>query len=591
MKLPKLGVQISFTVIFFTLLSVLVVSWIAERHFDGLSLKKTEENLLNITRMVSNLLEKSLSANNADELTALVKKTAIDLSVHITVINYDGAVLADSEFDAEEMENLGSSPEIEDAAAIGIGKSLRFGDIDANRIIYVAINKKYAGGEIFIRAAKSVITEEQVVFSLQKKLLSTGLILFVFALITGIFLSERINKPLNYILNGVKQFEKGDFTRKIKKPEAREMALLVESLNRMADQIDDKLKNMTHQKREQNAVFESMAEGVIAIDVNGNIIRMNKTAMQLFHIQDKKNYKGQYIRNVVNNVQIENLFLSVLKNGNPRDEEIKLSRKHEHHLKVSVRVLADDNNYIIGVLMVLNDLTRLRHLEEGRREFVANVSHELRTPLTSIQGFAEALEEGALNDKENARRFVGIIHRQANRLGHILEDILTLSRLDRGNDLTDIEFQEEDICSVMVSAVDLCQFNANKKHIRIKNYCNEDYIIRMNRPLLEEALINLIDNAIKYSPEHSKVQINCRLKNNTVIIEISDEGPGIEKEHLHRLFERFYRVDKARSSKMGGTGLGLAIVKHIAQIHSGEAQVRSKPGKGSVFSLHLPLVS
>jgi two-component system, OmpR family, phosphate regulon sensor histidine kinase PhoR len=588
MKLSNLGIQIFATSIAIVLFSLVIVSWYASELGQDFYLQKTEEGLINEAKLISRILDDSLLSHPSEKLQKTIDQISEGLSIRITIIQPDGLVIADSDEDYRIMENHRSRPEVVASMDNGIGKSVRFSHTVKRMLMYVSLYQKTETRDIFIRTSQSLSIIEKTISSLQSKIFLLGLVMIIVSIFVGFIVSGRITRPLEKILDGVKYFEKGDFTKKLKRPKSREMAQLVDSLNKMAAEIDEQIQTITHQKGEQNAVLESMAEGVIAIDVNGNILRMNKTSTRLFDIEKKKKYKGHYIRKVINNVQIENLFLSVLKNGKPRDEEIKLSGQQEHHLKVSVRVLVDDNNFTIGAVMVLNDLTRLRHLEQGRREFVANVSHELRTPLTSIQGFAEALNDGALKDKKNARKFVDIIHRQANRLGNILEDILTLSRLDRGDDLTEIDFVECNILPVIESAVELCHFIAEKKKIKLINKCEGDYSININQQLIEEALINLIDNAIKYSPEKSRVIINCHSGKKHVVIDIIDEGPGIDKEHLPRIFERFYRVDKARSRNMGGTGLGLAIVKHIAQIHGGKTLVKSEIDHGSTFSLYLP---
>jgi two-component system phosphate regulon sensor histidine kinase PhoR len=241
-----------------------------------------------------------------------------------------------------------------------------------------------------------------------------------------------------------------------------------------------------------------------------------------------------------------------------------------------------------GALIVLNDITRLQKLEEVRRDFVANVSHELKTPITSIKGFVETLLDGALEDPQNTKRFLGIINKQADRLNSIVEDLLTLSRLEQeGKDKTELLFQEESLSEILQSAVDACKVDAEDKNIEVKVTCPKDLLVFVNGPLLEQAIVNLVVNSIKYSNEESKVHVEAGRDNGEVVISVRDFGVGIAEEHLPRLFERFYRSDKARSRKLGGTGLGLAIVKHIVQVHEGSVTVESTPGKATVFSIRL----
>ena len=233
-------------------------------------------------------------------------------------------------------------------------------------------------------------------------------------------------------------------------------------------------------------------------------------------------------------------------------------------------------------------MTRLKRLEMVRRDFVANVSHELRTPVTSIKGFVETLLDGAMHNPDELQRFLRIVASQTDRLTAILEDLLTLSRVEQEENGAEIVFSPGPVKNVLDAAVEVCQMKASEKNIHVEITCDSVLQVPMNAPLLEQAVINLIDNAIKYSDPGQTVHVTATGSNGEVVIEIRDQGCGISREHLPRVFERFYRVDKARSRKLGGTGLGLAIVKHIAQAHNGRATVESSVGHGSTFSIRLP---
>jgi two-component system phosphate regulon sensor histidine kinase PhoR len=240
--------------------------------------------------------------------------------------------------------------------------------------------------------------------------------------------------------------------------------------------------------------------------------------------------------------------------------------------------------------MVLNDVTRLRRLENLRRDFVANVSHELKTPITSIKGFVETLIDGAIRDPGAADRFLRIISRQADRLSAIIEDLLQLSRIERGTERQEIELRPHPLVTVLRGAVELCQPQAEEEHMLIELDCPRDLVAAINPPLLESALVNLIDNALKYGGSGGRVRVALREAEREAVISVQDWGAGIASAHLPRLFERFYRVDQSRDRKAGGSGLGLSIVKHIAQAHAGRVEVESKVGAGSTFSLHLPRI-
>jgi two-component system, OmpR family, phosphate regulon sensor histidine kinase PhoR len=263
-------------------------------------------------------------------------------------------------------------------------------------------------------------------------------------------------------------------------------------------------------------------------------------------------------------------------------------RGEERFLQAHGAPLRDATGMEIGVLVVLNDITRLQRLENIRRDFVANVSHELKTPITAIKGSVETLLGGAMDEPDSAPRFLDIIARQADRLNAIIEDLLALSRIEQGEEKGGIQLVPAVIGEVIQSALQSCQIKARDKQVRLVADYAENLQCLANAPLLEQALINLIDNAIKYSNEGGEVQLAVHAATAAIEISVRDFGCGIDREHLPRLFERFYRVDKARSRKQGGTGLGLAIVKHIVQAHGGQVRVDSTLGEGSLFTIALP---
>jgi len=251
--------------------------------------------------------------------------------------------------------------------------------------------------------------------------------------------------------------------------------------------------------------------------------------------------------------------------------------------------LTDNQGNKSGAVIVLSDMTKLQRLENIRRDFVANVSHELRTPITSIKGFVETLLDGAIDEPEEAKRFLKIISGHTERLMAIIDDLLSLSRLEENSQARSVAMEYLKVRPVLESAVELSSPKAGDKKIKIQIDCDDEIDTLMNPTLLEQAILNLVDNAIKYSPAESTVQITGKKTGNEVSLSVKDFGCGIEKPHLERIFERFYVVDKARSRKLGGTGLGLSIVKHIAQLHTGSVTAESVPGRGSTFTIHLPI--
>ena len=272
------------------------------------------------------------------------------------------------------------------------------------------------------------------------------------------------------------------------------------------------------------------------------------------------------------------------------EDDLLLRGEEERVLQIRGAALRDVRGRSIGAVIVLHDITNYRHLENVRRDFVANVSHELKTPIASIKGFVETLLDGASQNPQDAERFLRIVAKQADRLNPIIEDLLSLSKIEQSKEETSLPLSTGNIKAVLDAAVYDCQTTAAERNIRVAIACDEAVVADINAHLLEQAVVNLLDNAIKYSEPGDEVLVEVQTTPSEVQIIVADHGCGIDNDHLPRLFERFYRVDKARSRKFGGTGLGLAIVKHIVLAHGGKVTVESTPGEGSTFTIHLPAV-
>jgi two-component system phosphate regulon sensor histidine kinase PhoR len=355
----------------------------------------------------------------------------------------------------------------------------------------------------------------------------------------------------------------------------------------MAGELDQRMETILRQEHEHQAVLASMAEGVLAVDDSGTVLSLNDMAAGLLGL-DAEQTRGRIVHEVIRQSNLLAFVEKALASREPIEEDLEATGPDRHWLHVHGTVLQDGQQRKIGALIVLHDVSRIRHLEKIRRDFVANVSHELKTPITSIKGFVETLLHEQLEDHETSLRFLGIILRQVNRLDAIIEDLLMLSRLERGSEEQAIQLQRESLVEVLQAAVQMCEQKAAEKQIRLELDCPADLQADINAPLLEQAVTNLIDNAVKYSGAEATVRVGAAGEGSAVVIRVQDHGCGIEAVHLPRLFERFYRVDRARSREMGGTGLGLAIVKHIVAAHRGTVTVESTVGQGSTFYIRLP---
>lgn len=364
------------------------------------------------------------------------------------------------------------------------------------------------------------------------------------------------------------------------------MADLSDALNQMASQVNDRIITIDRQRNELETVLSSMEEGIIAVDQSEHILSLNQAAANMFQLKSK-NVQGRMIQEIIRHPELERFISNALHSKESITTDLILYHNDEKVLNAHTTPLKGASEENIGILVVLNDVTQLRKLETMRRDFVANVSHEIKTPLTAIKGFVETLHQGAVSNSEEAGRFLGIIEKHVNRLAAIIDDLLKLSRIEQ-EEKDNIVLEERPVKGILQSAVQVCQSKASAKNIEIQVDCDDHTTAHVDAHLLEQAAVNLIDNAINYSEENSYITVSAVSSDSGVSLKFKDSGIGIASAHLPRIFERFYRVDKARSRKMGGTGLGLSIVKHIVQAHRGNIMVNSIAGKGTTFVIHLP---
>jgi len=489
------------------------------------------------------------------------------------------------------MENHSDRPEIQDALTSGYGMSIRYSHTLNKNMMYVAIPMEKEGKVIgVVRVSKSISVIDEALASVKGKMVVSGIIIAILAAVTGIFVSRRVTVPVSEIIQGAKNFANGNLKYRLPAPDTEELRALTEAMEQMAEQLKNNLDALMLERNEQQAVLSSMIEGVIAVNAEENVLSMNTAAGKMLGVNPKE-VKGMVIQETVRNTALQNYVRKTILEESPSEEVVMIEYSGaERYLQVHGAPLKESSGKKLGAVIVLNDVTQLRKLENIRREFVANVSHELRTPITSIKGFVETLLDGALQKPEEANRFLNVIASQVDRLNAIIEDLLLLSRTEYNAEKGEINMEEQNINPALKSAVQLCTVKAEEKSINLTLETEDNLNAKINMPLLEQAVSNLIDNAIKYSEQGKEVKIKAQKTSNIIVISVTDYGCGIEKEHLSRIFERFYRVDKARSRKLGGTGLGLSIVKHIAQAHGGKVSVDSTPGKGSTFKLELPAI-
>jgi two-component system, OmpR family, phosphate regulon sensor histidine kinase PhoR len=599
---PRLFWRIYATYLVVVLLCTASVGFYAVRSARSFYFAHTERELLARAQLVRADVDAHYGTTG-QPLQDLVTSLGRASSTRITVIAAGqpgvavGTVVADSDVsDPSTMANHINGPdyraEIHAALKGGTGLAIRPSPTLGVNMMYLALPLR-EGGRIVdvVRVAVPLTAVNEALDSLYTRIIVSALLVALVAAGIGLYVSRRISGQMREIKAGAERIASGDFSHEVVVPRTEEFAVVAESLNQMASELDDKLRTLTQERNEREAVLSSMVEGVLAVDTEERLIAVNAAAARLLDTKPAE-AEGKSIQEVVRNPDLQRVVAQTLSGHRPVEADVVMRvGAEDRDLQANGTLLQADHDTerVVGAVVVLNDVTRLKRLEAVRRDFVANVSHELKTPVTSIKGFAETLEDGALDDPVAARRFVRIIAGQADRLNSIIEDLLALSTLEQSQDSPLLQIEEADLCDVVGVALDVCGPKAEAKHIRLRETCPLSLLAPVSPPLLEQAVVNLIDNAVKFSPEGGTIDVILEATSDELVISVIDKGLGVAREHLPRLFERFYRVDSARSRNLGGTGLGLAIVKHIAQIHGGRVSVDSLVGQGSTFRIHLPL--
>ncbi len=523
---------------------------------------------------------------NVDELCKSLGGT-VEGRVRFTVIAPAGGVLGDSHEDPAAMEDHSDRPEILDARRTGAGQSVRFSSTLGKKMMYVAVPIRVDGQpRAVVRVAVAATAIDQVIGEMRASILWAGAAIVLCVALLSLVISRNISRPIVSMRRIAQLFARGQLNLRVPAAGVAELDDLAKALNETATQLDDRIFTITQQRNELETVLSSMTEGVFAVDSIGSIVSINKAAAQLLNI-DAAQARGRSVEEVVRNVGLQQFVRDTLASDKPTEGDVSFPTEDGRFFHTHGAGLVDPRGQRAGAVIVLSDMTRIHRLENLRRDFVANVSHELKTPVTSIQGFAEALQEGG-SDVEQVQRYLGIIVKHAQRLNAIINDLLSLSHLEDDVERRAISLEPCKLKDVLEAAIDSAGVRAEEKQMRLDLICDEGLEARVNGPLLEQAVLNLVDNAIKYSDRGGTVEVRAEQQADETTIRIKDNGCGIPPQHVSRIFERFYVVDKSRSRKLGGTGLGLAIVKHIVQVHGGHVTVETTPGAGSTFVIHLP---
>jgi two-component system phosphate regulon sensor histidine kinase PhoR len=588
MRAKRLFWQVFPPLLIVAAVSVAAASWYAAEYLRRFTLDQKAGDLAAAARLVEPGVAAALRLE-PQAAQATCRALGRRAGLRLTVVLPSGRVLCDSEEDPAAMENHADRPEVKDALAGRNGRSARFSTTLGKPALYVAVPLRQGDVNVgALRLSVPIAAVDEALQTIRWRLLGAAVVILLLGAAASYAISRRIVRPIEDLKEGADRFARGELGARLVAPRVVEIAALAEAMNGMARQLSERIATVQEQRNALESVLEGLVEGVVAVDAARRILLLNHAAAAVLGV-DPAEAPGSSVEELRHNLALQAFILRALGSADAVEEEIAAGERGALLIRARGAPLRDAVGAKVGVLIVLNDVTQLHRLERVRRDFVANVSHELKTPVTSIAGFVETLLEGAIDDRTAATRFLEIIRRQAERLNAIVGDLLSLARLEQeaGADVAALE--QTHLCGLLSDAVEATRDRAAKKGIALELACPADCAFAAQPLRLSQAVVNLIDNAVAYSEPGSRVLVRGAVEAAAVSIQVRDWGIGIPRESLPRLFERFYRVDRSRSRSLGGTGLGLAIVKHVVQAHGGTVSVESELGKGSTFTITIPL--
>jgi two-component system phosphate regulon sensor histidine kinase PhoR len=517
-----------------------------------------------------------LEEGRIGELDTFVKEFGKSIRTRITIVDKEGVVLADSDENPEIMENHKFRPEIYRALAGDKGQSIRYSDTVQADMLYVGLPIEMNGQIVgALRVSLYLKDVSRLFSSLRANIWRIVGLITVLSLLGAFIFARSLSRPMKELRYASQRIASGDFDAKVLLKKGRdELRELADSFNFMSEQIKDLFTQLSRQKEELDSILSSMEEGLLALDKDGKIIFSNESFEKII---DTERVEGKLYWEVLREPKFGELIRRIQEEKKNLAEEIMLK---ERTFLCRAAFLPSREEIVVTLL----DLTRTRDIEKIKKDFVVNVSHELRTPLTAIKGYVETLYEEA---DVKSRNYLEIIRKHTDRLINIVKDLLFLSELEEKGFMLQIE--KLNLKVLIENILKIFEQELKEKKLKAELRAEADLPLIEGDPFkLEQMFINIIDNAVKYTKK-GKITISLKKEDRNARIEIQDTGIGVPKEHLDRIFERFYVIDKSRSKKLGGTGLGLSIVRHIALLHDGDVSVKSTPDKGTTFTILLPL--
>jgi two-component system phosphate regulon sensor histidine kinase PhoR len=566
--------------------SVIVLGLIIVARVEREFLAQTEEQLRARAILVREMVHGKTANQVQESMQDRVKQLDAETGMRITLIDEDGTVLAESRLDprTDKMENHASREEVTKAREAGSGVSRRLSTTVHEEMMYLALRTdKDAGAVRYVRVALPLEAIRRHVAGLHYLIWTTVAVVAVAGVGLAFWLSRRQARSLRELAWAARKVARGDYTRRVEETGQDEIADLGRAFNHMSDELATQFARLQEEREQLRAILSGMVEGVVALDAQQSILFANERALRLLEFSHPEPV-GKRLWQIVRQRGLHDIVQKVLSSGDVVREEV--SWRDGTNKSLTVHAARLPGSPPRGAVLVMHDTTELRRLERLRQDFVANVSHELKTPLAIIRACIETLLDGAIDDIANRGSFLEKIADQSQRLHALILDLLSLARIESGEEAFEIDnIAVEPIIKVCLERHQ-ARVQAKKQTLEVQG--QHEVVIRGDGEAVGEILDNLVDNAVKYTPEGGSIKVSWGRDNGQVIVEVADTGIGISEQDLPRIFERFYRVDKARSRELGGTGLGLSIVKHLAQAMHGTVSAASTPGMGTRFTVRLP---
>jgi two-component system, OmpR family, phosphate regulon sensor histidine kinase PhoR len=582
----KLFWKLGLTYLALLVLALFALDFYATRVFRSDALRAVDDQLASVE---SAARAHPPDVQNPAALQEWVQSTS-GSGARVTVVASDGTVLADSAADPAKMENHANRPEVQAAIANGAGKDVRQSATLGRALVYRAYRfESPSGAPVVIRFALPLAQVNESIAEFRRRLLLASLVMLILGGVASLIYSRGFSARIERLKDFSHRVASGDFRPLPSDDTEDELTDLARALNETAAHLDLTIRTLTGERNQSSAILRSMIEGVAVIDSKERVVFCNRAFAEILNI-DAARCEGRPLVELVRQADLLDLARRALTSADSLQGSLIIGTVMPRSFAVTATPIKALEPAANGAVIVLHDITELRRLERVRQDFVANVSHEFKTPLTAIQGFAETLLGGALEDEKNNRRFLEIIRDHAARLGRLTDDLLKLARIEAGK--LEIQYQPVSVAELVEGCAATTLFKASQRNIALNlSYPPELPAVRGDAGLLREVLQNLLDNAVQYTSPGGRVDLSAATRDHEAVITVADTGIGIPLADQERIFERFYRVDAARSREVGGTGLGLSIAKHIVEAHGGRLWVESTVGAGSRFHFSIPLAS